>query len=199
MTTPRPRRALRLLQGAATTVHVAALCLAVAVLVIAFVPGSSVTVDLPAHLFSTPAAVTGTTPGVTLDPAGQLAFVLADPTTVQRLLRATTVVPGLLVVAEVARRLADLLRSARQHDPFTAQTVRRLTTVAKIAAVGGSATWLLGVVAAWVLVSTVVDPQVTVEPSGGLVGWLAVGLVVAGFAQLVDRGVDLRTELDTVI
>ncbi|MBI4944567.1 MAG: DUF2975 domain-containing protein [Actinobacteria bacterium] len=199
MTNPRPRRALRLLQGSATTVHVVALCLAVAVLVIAFVPGAPVTVQLPAHLFGTPAPLTGTLPGAALDPAGQLAFTLADPTPVQRLLQAAIIVPDLLVVAEVARRLAGLLRSAREHDPFTAQTVRRLTTVAKIAALGGSATWLLGVVAAWGLASTVVDPWVPVQPTGGLLGWLAVGLVIAGFAQLVDRGVDLRSELDTVI
>lgn len=199
MSKPRPRRALRLLQGSATTVHVAALCLAVAVLVIAFVPGSPVTVALPADLFGTPAVLTGAAPEATLDPTGQLAFVLADPTPVQRLLQAAIIVPDLLVVAEVARRLAGLLRSARQHDPFTAQTVRRLTAVAKIAALGGSATWLLGVLAAWGLASSVVDPHVAVQPTGGLLGWLAVALVVAGFAQLVDRGVDLRTELDTVI
>jgi hypothetical protein len=30
-------------------------------------------------------------------------------------------------------------------------------------------------------------------------GWLAVGLIFAGFAQLIARGVDMRAELDTVI
>ena len=30
-------------------------------------------------------------------------------------------------------------------------------------------------------------------------GWLAVGLIFAAFARILDRGVAMRTELDTVI
>jgi hypothetical protein len=38
-----------------------------------------------------------------------------------------------------------------------------------------------------------------VEPHQSPLGWLAVGLIFAGFAQLISRGVGMRAELDTVI
>ena len=48
-----------------------------------------------------------------------------------------TTLPGLLLVAEIARRMARLLRAAQDSDPFTMQTARELTVVAKITALGG--------------------------------------------------------------
>jgi hypothetical protein len=39
----------------------------------------------------------------------------------------------------------------------------------------------------------------TYQPHHTPLGWLAVGLIVAAFAQILDRGVAMRTELDAVI
>jgi hypothetical protein len=149
----------------------------VAALVIAFIPGSPVTVELPATRLA------GLTAGVTLDPAGFADFRVTDPSLAQRLLHAATVVPGLLLVAEMARRMAAVLDS----DPFTAGTARQLTLLAKVTAFGGLVPWVVTIVAKWLLSATVLD------------GAAAVGLIFAAFAQLITRGVAVRSELDTVI
>ena len=122
---------LRRLRGTATLVYIAALCLAVAVLAIAFIPGSPVTLGLPTSLLSGTDDIGGVVSGVVVDPAGQIVFTVTDPSLAQRLLYLATTFPGLLVVAEVARRMAHLLRTAQDHDPFTAQTARELTVVAR--------------------------------------------------------------------
>jgi len=36
-------------------------------------------------------------------------------------------------------------------------------------------------------------------PHHAPLGWLAVGLIFAAFGQILDRGVSMRAELDTVI
>jgi hypothetical protein len=40
---------------------------------------------------------------------------------------------------------------------------------------------------------------VAVERHQSPLGWLAVGLIFAAFAQLIARGVAMRAELDTLI
>jgi hypothetical protein len=37
------------------------------------------------------------------------------------------------------------------------------------------------------------------RPHQAPLGWLAVGLIFAAFGQILDRGVTMRAELDTVI
>ena len=68
-------------------------------------------------------------------------FSFTNPSFALRMLNLSTTVPGLLVVAEVARRMAKLVRAAQRTDPFTAGTARELTLVAKITA---SAGWVRG-------------------------------------------------------
>ena len=108
------------LRGTATFVYIAALCLAVALLVIAFIPGSPVTLALPTSELSGTAGLGGIVHGVVVDPAGEIVFKVTDPSLAQRLLYLATMFPGLLLVAEIARRMANLLRAAQDSDPFTA-------------------------------------------------------------------------------
>ena len=61
---------LRWLRATATFVFIAALCLAVALLVIAFIPGSPVTQELPAAGLTGLDRVGGVTAGVVVDPSG---------------------------------------------------------------------------------------------------------------------------------
>ena len=173
------------LRGTATFIFIAALCLAVAVLVISLIPGSPVTVRLPA----------APPPGLALDPSGWADFQVVHPSLAQRLLSAATVVPGLLLVAEMARRMAAILDS----DPFTARTALLLTRLAKVTAFGGLVPWAVAIVAKWQLSATVLAGSAAVEPGLSVLGWLAVALIIAGFAQLITRGAAMRTELDTVI
>jgi hypothetical protein len=190
---------LRRLRGTATFVYIAALCLAVAVLVIALIPGSPVTLELPAGSLSGLDGIRGLEPGVVVDPAGGIVFRIADPSLVQRLLYLATMLPGLALIAEIARRMAKLLRDAQDNDPFTAGTARELTAVAKIAAFGGLAAWAVGYVAKWVLSATMLHSAAAIRPDQSLLGWLAVGLIFAAFGQLIAHGVAMRAELDTVI
>ena len=71
--------------------------------------------------------------------------------------------------------------------------------VAKITAVGGLGVWVVGNVAKWALSATMLESGARVAPHDSPLGWLAVGLIFAAFAQLIARGVAMRAELDTVI
>ena len=186
-------------RGTATFVYIAALCLAVALLVIGFIPKSPVTLGLPTSLLSGLHHVGGVAPGVLVDHAGEVVFKVTDPSVAQRMLYLATVLPGLLLVAEVARRMRNVLRAAQDSDPFTAQTARELTVVAKITAFGGLGVWAVSNVAKWVLSATMLKTGSAVEPHQSPLGWLAVGLIFAAFGQLIARGVAMRDELDTVI
>jgi hypothetical protein len=158
-----------------------------------------VTLALPTHLLSGLNSVGGVATGVTVDLGGAVAFTVTDPTLAQRMLHLATLLPGLLLVAEIARRMAKLLRSAQDTDPFTARTAQALTAVAKITAFGGLGVWAISMVAEWALSATMLGSGAAVEPDLSPLGWLAVGLIFAAFGQLIGRGVDMRAELDTVI
>ena len=188
---------LRWLRATATFVFIAALCLAVAVLVIALIPGSPVTQELPAAALTGLHGVGGVTAGV--DPSGWIPFTIHDPSLAQRLLDLLTVLPGLVLVAEIARRMANLLRGAQASDPFTANTARALVAVGKLTAFAGLGAWILSQIAQGVLSWTMLTSSVTFRPHQTPLGWLAVGLIFAAFGQILDRGVTMRAELDTVI
>ena len=118
---------LHRLRVTATIIYIAALCLAVAVLVIAFIPHSPVPTALPAKDVPGLDPVSGLAAGVTVDPTGTIAVKIAEPSVAERLLYLVVVLPGLALVALIAWRMAKLLRAALASDPFTAQTVRALT------------------------------------------------------------------------
>jgi hypothetical protein len=190
---------LRWLRATATFVYIAALCLAVAVLVIAFIPGSPVTQELPAAALTGLNRVGGVTAGVGVDPAGWVPFTIHDPSLAQRLLYLLTVLPGLALVAEIARRMANLLRAAQASDPFTPNTARALMALGKLTAFAGLGAWILSQIAQGVLSGTMLTSPGTFHPHQSPLGWLAVGLIFAALGQILDRGVAMRAELDTVI
>jgi hypothetical protein len=168
--------------------------------VIGIIPKSPVKVDISMLSLSVPAHVEGVAPGVTVDPAGRLMFEFTDPSFALRMLYLATTVPGLLVVAEIARRMAKMLRAAQDSDPFTARTVRELTLMAQITVLGGLGAWAVASVARWVLSSHVLvsGTDVSLLHQSPL-GWIGAGLIIAGFGQVVARGVAMRSELDAVI
>ena len=187
------------LRGTATLVYIAALCFAVALLVIACIPGSPVTLGLPTTSLSGWRVIGGVVRGVVVDPGGEIVFKIKDPSLAQRLLQLATTLPALVLVAEVARRLRNLLRAAQDNDPFTVQTAGQLMLVAKITAFGGLAVWAVGSLAKWALSATMLESGSAVQPHDSPIGWLAVGFIFAALAQVITRGVSMRAELDTVI
>jgi hypothetical protein len=192
-------RWLRRLRGTATLVYIAALCGAVALLVIGFIPGSPVRLELPTSLLSGLDQVGGIGSGVVVDPSGALAVRVSDPSLGQRMLYLAITLPGLVLLAVIARRMANLLRATQDSDPFTEQTAHELTALAKITAIGGLAVWAIGTASAWGLSATMLQTGTAVGPHQSPLGWFAVGLIFAGFALLIGRGVAMRAELDTVI
>ena len=190
---------LRWLRATAVFIYIAALCLAVAVLVIDLVPGSTVSQDLPTATLTGLGSIGGVTAGVVADPSGWVAFHLQDPALTQRLLFVLTEVPGLLLIAEIGRRMANLVRAAQDTDPFTSHTARALATLAKVTALGGLGIWILSQVAQGVLSATMLTSPPSYTPHDTPLGWLAVGLIFAAFGRILDRGVAIRAELDTVI
>ena len=190
---------LRPLRAAATIIFIAALCLAVALLVIAFIPGSPVTEDIPAGALSGLGSVGGVTSGVAIDPSGWVPLTVHDPGLGQRLLHVLTVLPGLVLVAEIARRMAQLLRTAQASDPFTVTTARALWGLGKLTAFAGLGTWVVSQIAQGILSATMLDSAVSFKPHQSPLGWLAVGMIFAGFGLILDRGVAMQAELDTVI
>ena len=57
----------------------------------------------------------------------------------------------------------------------------------------------LSQVAQGVLCWTMLASPVLFHPHQAPLGWLAVGLIFSAFGQILDRGVAMRAELDTVI
>ncbi|WP_426562391.1 hypothetical protein ACPPVT_17235 [Angustibacter sp. McL0619] len=190
---------LRWLHAAATFVYITALCLAVALLVIALIPGSTVSQELPAAALTGLDRLGGVTAGVVVDPAGWAPFQIHDPSLIQQLLQVLTEVPGLVLIAEIGRRMAKLVRVAQDTDPFTTQTARALATLGKLTAWVGLGTWILSQVAQGVLSAMMLTSSFTYKPQDTPLGWLAVGLIFAAFGRILDRGVAMRAELDTVI
>jgi hypothetical protein len=172
---------LRWLQATATIILVAALCVAVA------------------SALSGLGRLGGVSSGVAVDSSGWVTFGVHDPSLVDRLLHMLTQVPGLLLIAEIARRMANLLRAARAGDPFTADSVHALTTLGKLTAVAGLATWVISQVAQGALSARMLTSAPTYQPQHTPLGWIAVGLLFGAFARILDSGVSMRTELDTVI
>jgi hypothetical protein len=117
----------------------------------------------------------------------------------QRLLFLLTVLPGLLVIAEVARRLAAVVRTAQASDPFTAATSRALVSIGRLTVLAGLGAWAVSTVARAVLADTMLDSGTHLRPHHSPLGWLVVGVILTGFGLILDRGVEMRTELDTVI
>ena len=148
---------LAVARAAATFVQWAALALVLAVVAIGIAPKSPVQVDISMLRLPGPTHVAGAAPGVIVDPAGRLLFKFTDPSFAMRMLNLGTTVPGSALVAEIARRMANLLRAAQHSDPFTARTARELTRVAKITAFGGLGVWAAGNVTRWALSSYVLE------------------------------------------
>lgn len=190
---------LHRLRVAATIIYIAALCVAVAVLVIDFVPHSTVPTAVPAADVPGLDHLSGLAAGVTVDPTGTIPVKIDDPSVAQRLLYLVVVLPGLALVALIAWRMSELLRTALASDPFTAQTVRKLTALAKITAIGGIGVWAMSYLATWALSASVLDASEIARPDETPLAWLAVALIFAAFGQLLARGVAMRAELDTVV
>lgn len=134
----------------------------------------------------------GATPGAAVS-------VCTDSPTVRESLLAY-LVDGLwpLVIAIAAASLYRIVRDAGRTDPFTPATVRRLRRVAVFVLLGGGAATVAEAAASDALAASFVAGAFHASDTPGVVV-LVVGLALAAIAEVINRGVALRSELDTVI
>ena len=127
---------------------------------------------------------------------------ISDPTSYQLILDllahsfAFTLAAIPMIIA--ARRLID---HATDVHPFTASMVNGLRTLGRLILGAGLLALIVSNVAAVLLVRSAA-PGVGSTFAANLVldlWWLPLGLVVLAFAQIIDHGHTLRTELDEVV
>ena len=103
-----------------------------------------------------------------------------------------------LVATVAAALLWRLVRDARRVDPFSGATVRRLRQLAWLVLVGGFASAGVSTLAAAALADgLLVGANATYAPAIWLL--LGVGTGIGAVAEVVNRGVAMRAELDAVI
>lgn len=140
---------------------------------------------------------TGTLPdGVAVDPSGWVPARIAEPTASQSLLHAATALPTLCVVAAALVLLERILRNTRRADPFTAANVRLLRLLGLTVVAGGVAADVVEALAARALAAPIVD-----GPVGGFFwsGWWLAGIAFLAVAEVFNRGVRMRAELDGLV
>ncbi|MBF9130534.1 DUF2975 domain-containing protein [Plantactinospora sp. S1510] len=160
---------------------------------------SPVTVQLPAEAMTDVAGpVAGTADGISIGPDSIVEVQIADPSVHQVVAEAMTGLPTLLVVLGMLLMLLRTVRRARRGDPFTVGTVRRLRVLAVLLIAGGVAAGIVESLAALDLSRTIGNETVyTVwQPPAG---WLLAGFGLLAIAEVVNRGVVMRDELDRVI
>ncbi|GAA3750127.1 hypothetical protein GCM10022225_38020 [Plantactinospora mayteni] len=168
--------------------------------VVALVAGGGVVARVPAESVAGIAGVTdGLRPGVVVD--GDVEVLVADPTPGQLVVYQLTALPAFAVGAAVLGLLWSALRRARREDPFAEGTVRRLRLIGWVALVGGTTAQLVQLIASLELTarltadrawSTTLDLAQT-----GL--FLLVGFGFFAVAEILRRGLTMRTELETLV
>jgi hypothetical protein len=143
----------------------------------------------------------GVLPGMAAGAAagsGDIDVVLRDPSVLQRLCQLGLFLPTALVVLAGTRLLHRLLQRARTQDPFCDETVRTLSRLGLLCAVGGSAAVVVQEICRSIL-STAVFATGAQWPKPLPLAWLAGGMAFAAVAQVIARAVTLRSELDRVV
>jgi hypothetical protein len=154
----------------------------------------------------------GVPPDVLIDPNGTFQTYVREPTMTQTLLFELTRLPTLAAFLLTLALVLRLVRQTRQHEPFTATTVRRLRILAVIVMASQILAGLVEDGARTALLASV-TPQAVIPPlsASTLWWWLLAGLshlaspwLLLGFgflavAELINRGHTMRAELAEVI
>lgn len=184
--------------GALVEFAYAVTALAVVVAVPIFLIRPFVIVDVAVGRFGDLGVLPGMAAGAAAAGSGDIDVVLRDPSVLQRLCQLGLFLPTALVVLAGTHLLHRLLQRARTQDPFCDETVRTLSRLALLCAVGGSAAVVVQEICRSIL-STAVFATGAQWPKPLPLAWLAAGMGLAAVAQVIARGVDLRSELDRVV
>jgi hypothetical protein len=169
--------------------------------VAAIVGGLSVSVQVPTGTVDGVAGATGgLAAGAAVDPNGTVDVLIDHPSARQVVAAALVSMPTFLVIVALFAMLLGVVYRARKGGPFDAHVVRRLRLIGLVALVAGVVARLVELFAQLDLTSTVTDRSTSATlPLQSLFGWVLVGIALFAIAEVVKRGLAMRTELDTVI
>lgn len=199
--------------GPLQTLLTAGLALAglnIALLLVLLARAGHITVQVPTGYRLTPGP-DGVPPDLLIDTGGTFQAYVREPTTTQTLLFELTRLPTLAAFLLTLALVLRLVRNARQQDPFTAATVRRLRILAVIVMASQILAGLAEDGARTALLASVAPHDVPPLSAGFLWWWLLAGLshlaspwLLLGFgflavAELINRGHTMRAELAEVI
>jgi hypothetical protein len=159
--------------------------------------GESLQLELPAS------AVSGTVDynlreGAAVAAVQDVTVTVTDPSLEQRAVWVLTVLPAYAVVVALLILILRIVWSARRGDPFTLATVRRLRVLAWVTLAGGYLAFIVEIIAAMHLSSTVLVDAVAGSAEVPL-HWFLIGFGMLAVAEVVKRGVAMRAELETVV
>ncbi|WP_020524253.1 DUF2975 domain-containing protein [Catelliglobosispora koreensis] len=152
--------------------------------IVVTVPASTITAGLPA--------------GAT--PTGDLDVLIPNATTAQIVAHQLTSLPTFAVAAAVLTLLWKALRRARREDPFSAGTVRSLRVIGAVAVTGILAQVIETAASAWLSSNVLPDGgwSTTLDlASAGL--FLLAGFGFFAIAEIINRGLAMRAELETLV
>jgi hypothetical protein len=167
------------------------------------VTGSAVQVDLPL------AAVGGVTDAghtviagrpddhVTVGPDTWMQVWIKEPTVGQSLLGIARTVPTVAVVMAMLTVLCLVVYGARHADPFSVRNVRLLRVLGITVLIGGLLAEIAQLLASRALIAPLVDNGQLGDIRIGW--WWLAGLAFLAIAEVVRKGLAMRTELDGVI
>lgn len=166
----------------------------------AVLTGKRLPVAVPINHVWTTGPLTGVMAGTTLDDRGYIDVYVTEPTLGQSALSVATWLPTAAVLLAMLALLLNLVRGVRRSGPFTTLTVRRLRRLGAVVTAGGVLAAPAEFLARFSLVGTVTDagPAGTLSLTAPLT-WLLAGVGYLAIAEIVNRGRDLRQELDEVI
>lgn len=159
-------------------------------------PGAGFTVRVPLEQAGGLAGPGSLPEGVTVDASARVAARVGDPTAAQTALHLAASLPTTCVVVAMLALLARIVGRARRGDPFTAGTVRRLRLLGLTVLAGGAAADVVEELAHRALLAPIVD-----GPVGGFVwsGWWLTGFAFLAVAEVVNRGVRMRADLEGLV
>ena len=161
----------------------------------------SVSVQVPAGTVDGVGGATGgLTAGAVVDPNGTVDVLVGAPSTRQVIAAALVAMPTFLVILALFAMLLGVVYRARKGGPFDQHVVWRLRLIGVVAIVAGVVASLVEFFARLDLMSTVTDRSTSASvPLQSLFGWVLVGIALFAIAEVVRRGLAMRTELDAVI
>ncbi|MFI5915386.1 DUF2975 domain-containing protein [Dactylosporangium sp. NPDC051541] len=132
---------------------------------------------------------------------GSIDMVMNGPTWAQTLLGVLNQLPTPIVVLTLLAVLHRVVRRMRRGGPFDEVVVRRVRLLGWIAGVGGMLAVLIEASAEAFLTLSAdlhgISFWLPIMP--GLLSWPLIGIGLLALAEVLRRGVVMRTELDTVI